>query len=39
MKTLWNENILDFNSEASTSLEKVSTPITGTYPLYSDNTK
>lgn len=36
---LVDENILDFNSEASASLEKVSIPLTGTYPLYSENTK
>lgn len=39
MKTFWNENILDFNSEASASLEEVITPLTGTFPLYSENTK
>jgi hypothetical protein len=36
---LVDENILDLNREARVSLEKVSTPLTDTNPLYSENTK
>ena len=36
---LLDENTVDLNSEVSASLEKVGTPLTGTHPLYSDNTK